>query len=287
MDPALPARVDHRSAQRRTRLRRGAWWLRGNVGPAFLVESRLREAVWDREGVFRRALVAADLFAGLLVVGLASRVFGSTGPGLTAIALLPLVVVINATSGLYNRDELLLRKSTLDEAPAVFQAATLTAVVAYLLDSAVLETPMGARLFAFMWLSLSLIVIACRVARARHRPPRDSTRALCADRRCGRGDAAPAKFAESPNVKATLVGRIPLDDEPDSVVARVLGAPEELARVVADHDVHRVIVAGEATSTRASSSRSSQRRRWASGSASCRGCSRWSARRSPSTTSTA
>ena len=203
-------------------------------------------AVWDREGVFRRALVAADLFAGLLVVGLASRVFGSTGPGLTAIALLPLVVVINATSGLYNRDELLLRKSTLDEAPAVFQAATLTAVVAYLLDSAVLETPMGARLFAFMWLSLSLIVIACRVA------ARAIARHATQPERCVLiGDAAVAmrlraKFAESPNVKATLVGRIPLDDEPDSGVARVLGAPEELARVVADHDVHRVIVAGEA-----------------------------------------
>jgi hypothetical protein len=31
------------------------------------------------------------------------------------LALLPLIVVINATSDLYNRDELLLRKSTLDE----------------------------------------------------------------------------------------------------------------------------------------------------------------------------
>ena len=207
----MPARVDHRSAQRRTRLRRGAWWLRGNVGPAFLVESRLRDAVWDRERVFRRALVAADLFAGLLVVGLASRVFGSTGPGLTAIALLPLIVVINATSGLYNRDELLLRKSTLDEAPAVFQAATLTTVVAFLLESAVLETPMGARLFAFMWLSLSLIVIACRVA------ARAIARHATQPERCVLiGDAAVAmrlraKFAESPNVKATLVGRIPLD----------------------------------------------------------------------------
>jgi exopolysaccharide biosynthesis polyprenyl glycosylphosphotransferase len=55
-----------------------------------------------------------------------------------------------------------------------------------------------------------------------------------------------AKLSESPNVKATFVGRIPLDAEPNSVVARVLGTPEELARVVQDHDVHRVIVAGDA-----------------------------------------
>jgi exopolysaccharide biosynthesis polyprenyl glycosylphosphotransferase len=250
MDRAFPASVDHhpghRPAQRRPRFRRGAAWLRGNGGPEFVVESRSRDAVWQRERVFRRALICADVFAGLLVVGLASRVFGATGPGWTALAILPLVVTINATSGLYNRDELLLRKSTLDEAPAVFQAATLTTVVAYLLDSALLELPIGARLFAFMWLTLAFTVITCRVA------ARAIARQATVPERCVLiGDAAvalrlKAKLAESPNVKATLVGRIPLDADPNSVVARVLGTPEELARVVADHDVHRVIVAGDA-----------------------------------------
>jgi exopolysaccharide biosynthesis polyprenyl glycosylphosphotransferase len=220
--------------------------VRGNAGPGFLVESRSREAVWQRERVFRRALIGADLLAGLLVVGLASRVFGSTGPGWAALAILPLVVAINATSGLYNRDELLLRKSTLDEAPSVFQAATLTTVVAYLLDSALLETPIGARLFAFMWLCLAVTVIACRVA------GRALARQVTAPERCMLiGDAAvalrlKAKLTDNPNVSATFVGRIPLEAEPNSVVARVLGTPEELARVVLEHDVHRVIVAGDA-----------------------------------------
>ena len=107
------------------------------------------------ERVFRRALVAADLFAGLLVVGLASGCSARPVPGSPRSHCCRSIVVINTTSGLYNRDELLLRKSTLDEAPAVFQAATLTTVVAFLLESAVLETPMGARLFAFTWLSPS------------------------------------------------------------------------------------------------------------------------------------
>jgi exopolysaccharide biosynthesis polyprenyl glycosylphosphotransferase len=250
MDRAFPASVDqhpgHRPAQRRPRFRRGAVRLRGGVGPDFLIETRSREGVLERERIFRRALVCADLFAGLLVVGLASRFFGSTGPGWTALAILPIAVITNATTGLYNRDELLLRKSTLDEAPAVFQAATLTTVVAYLLDSAVLETPIGARLFAFMWLSLAGMVIVCRVAaRAIARQATDPERCVLI------GDAAvalrlKAKLAESPNVKATFVGRIPLDAEPNSVVARVLGTPEELARVVQDHDIHRLIVACDA-----------------------------------------
>jgi exopolysaccharide biosynthesis polyprenyl glycosylphosphotransferase len=250
MDRTFPASVDQHgqrpAAQRRPRFRRGGSWRRNSVGPGFLVESRSREAVLERERVFRRALICADLFAGLLVVGLASRVFGAFGPGWTALAILPIAVITNATTGLYNRDELLLRKSTLDEAPAVFQAATLTTVVAYLLDSALLETPIGARLFAFMWLTLAFTVIACRVA------ARAIARQATTPERCVLiGDAAvalrlKAKLAESPNVKATLVGRVPLDAEPDSVVARILGTPEELARVVADHDVHRVIVAGDA-----------------------------------------
>jgi exopolysaccharide biosynthesis polyprenyl glycosylphosphotransferase len=216
------------------------------AGPSFPVESRSREAVTRRERLFRRALVSADLLAALLVVGLALRVFGTSGPGLTALALLPLVVTIHATSGLYNRDELLLRKSTLDEAPAIFQAATLTTVVAYLLDSALLEVPIGARLFAFMWLSLAVTLIACRVA------ARAIARQATVPERCVLiGDAAVAerlraKLASSPNVKATLVGRIPLDAQPDSVEARVLGTPEELAQAVMQHDVHRVIVAGDA-----------------------------------------
>jgi exopolysaccharide biosynthesis polyprenyl glycosylphosphotransferase len=245
-DRVFSPRVARSRAQRRARLRGGAQVARGTAGPAFLVESRSHATVWRRERVFRRALVGADLVAGLLVVGLASRVFGAEGPGLTALALLPLIVVINATSGLYNRDELLLRKSTLDEIPAVFQAATLTTVVAFLLESAVLETPMGARLFAFTWSSLSVIAMACRVA------ARAIARQVTPPERClligdgAVGERLEVKLAATTNVKATYVGRIPLDTQPDSMVTGVLGTAEDLPQVVLDHDVHRVIIAGDA-----------------------------------------
>jgi exopolysaccharide biosynthesis polyprenyl glycosylphosphotransferase len=214
--------------------------------PPVLVESRAPAAVRHRDRVFRRALVAADVFAGLLVVGLAIRVFGADGPGMTALALLPLIVIINSASGLYKRDELLLRKSTLEEAPALFQAATLTTGVAFLLESAVLATPMGARLFAVTWLGLSVTAIACRVA------ARAIARGVTASERCLLvGDAAVAarlesKLGASPNVKATFVGRISQEAKPDSAEAGVLGTPEDLARIVREYDVNRVIVAGDA-----------------------------------------
>ncbi len=241
------AGADRNLAQRRGRFRRRLGLTR-HPDSAVLVESRAPAAVRHRDRVFRRALVGADAFAGLLVVGLAWQVFGSEGPRTTALALVPLIVAINAMSGLYSRDELVLRKSTLDEAPGVFQAATLTTVVAFLLESVAVATPMGGRLIAFTWLCLTVITLACRVA------GRAIARHITVPERCLLiGEAAVAarlesKLATNPNVKASFVGRIPLDANPTSLVTAVLGTLDDLPRVVVEHDVHRVIVAGDAGS---------------------------------------
>jgi exopolysaccharide biosynthesis polyprenyl glycosylphosphotransferase len=215
---------------------------------AFAVESRLPAIVARRERIYRRALVIADVCAALLVMGIAARMFGAKGPGLSALALAPLVVLVNATSGLYRRDELVLLKSTLDEAPAVFQAATLTTVAAFLLESALTRVPMGARLVAVTWLGLTVLTLACRVvARAAARGTTKPERCLVLG---DDGSAArlQVKLATTSNVKATLVGRIPLDPDVENTTVRVLGSMREFPRVVREHDIHRVIVAGEAAS---------------------------------------
>ena len=182
--------------------------------------------------------------------GWPNRIFGVLGPGEAAFALLPLIVVINTSCGLYRRDELLLRKSTLDEAPAVFHAATLTTVVAFLLESVLLRTPMSAHLMAVTWLGLTSWSRLPR-GRPRDRAPRNRARALPARRRRGHRRPAASKLLASPNVKATFVGLDPPgrtardDDRPGCS-----GTPDELERVVAEHDVHRVIVAGDAAAHR-------------------------------------
>jgi exopolysaccharide biosynthesis polyprenyl glycosylphosphotransferase len=245
MDRVPVAPVERYRTQRRERRRPGASW-RDALDLELLVESRSRAAVRQRERVFRRALVAADVLAALLVVGLVTRVFGSEGPQLTGLVLLPLIVTINAASGLYKRDELLLRKITLDEAPALFQAATVTTVVAFLLESAVLNTPIGARPFALTWLGLSVIVISCRVI------ARAIARGVTAPERCLLvGDAEVAdrlesKIASMATVKAMFVGRIPLDAGPEYGAERELVTLDDLPGVVLEQRVHRVIVAGDA-----------------------------------------
>jgi exopolysaccharide biosynthesis polyprenyl glycosylphosphotransferase len=245
MDRVPVAPVERYRTHRPERRRAEASW-RDALDLELLVESRSRAAVRQRERVFRRALVAADLVAALLVVGLVTRVFGSEGPRLTGLVLLPLIVMINSASGLYKRDELLLRKITLDEAPALFQAATVTTVVAFLLESAALHTPIGARPFALTWLGLSVIVISCRVV------ARAIARGVTAPERCLLvGDAEVAdrlesKIASMANVKATFVGRIPLDAEAESGPERELVTLDDLPGVVLEQRVHRVIVAGDA-----------------------------------------
>ena len=237
------ASAERNRAQKGQRLRRRAG---ATLGSALLLESRSHAVVRRRDRVYRRALVGADLLAGLLAVGLANRIFGSSGPGATALALLPLVVIINTTSGLYRRDELLLRKSTLDEAPAVFHAATLTTVVAFLLESALLRTPMGAQLVAVTWLVLVVLEVACRVAArgiARHATPPERC-LLVGD--AGVAERLRCKLLASPNIKGTLVGWIPLDARSGTTTSPMLGAPDDLERLVVEHDVHRVIVAGDA-----------------------------------------
>ena len=120
-----------------------------------------------RDGAHRLGIVVADTAAALLVAGLAmtwapSRELAATVFGLPL--LLPLIAWAN---GLYQRDEQLLNKSTLDEAPTLFRAATLTAVVGYLLASWALTEPIGAKAVGFVWLGLTLAMPACAASPAR------------------------------------------------------------------------------------------------------------------------
>jgi exopolysaccharide biosynthesis polyprenyl glycosylphosphotransferase len=75
-----------------------------------------------RDAIYRRSLAVADLVAlaltALLVFGA-----GSLRPG--ALILAVLAIVAAKTMGLYDRDQVVIAKRTLDEAPGLFQLSTL------------------------------------------------------------------------------------------------------------------------------------------------------------------
>ena len=84
----------------------------------------------------------------------------------------PLVVLVAKLLGLYDRDALLLNKTTLDEAPKLFQAATLYTLLLTINDSWLIQGELGARQAMGIWSSLFIMSVLGRtVARVVARQP--------------------------------------------------------------------------------------------------------------------
>jgi exopolysaccharide biosynthesis polyprenyl glycosylphosphotransferase len=206
-------------------------------------ERRPRASVQRRDRTFRWALLGADLVASAFVVVLGLAWLGDGGPAYSALPIVVLAPLTLAGAGLYRRDERLINKTTLDEAAALFQASTLITLLAFLVESAVLQRPMGATVVAFTWLGLILALPACRVAaRALVREALRPERCLViGDDEHGRRVAA--KLA-APGVNAELAAVIGLDGHDDPVPARRRHRTlTRLAELVQAHEVDRVVVA--------------------------------------------
>jgi exopolysaccharide biosynthesis polyprenyl glycosylphosphotransferase len=211
----------------------------------FLVESRPAPAVRRRDRAFRRALLVADVLAALIVVALNDVWLGSKGPSWTALLLPLLVPAVHFVNGMYDRDERLINKSTLEEVPAIFNAATLVTVVGFLLESTLLKMPIGAKVVAGSWIGLIVMVPACRLA------ARVLVREWMPPERClvlgdnAHGRRLGRKITEDAAAKAELVGVLPLPAG-DSAKRRPFAGHEWLANAVREADVHRVVIAGNA-----------------------------------------
>ena len=112
-----------------------------------------------RDALYRRTLAVADVTAALLALLVSAVMIGGHGLSWWALALAPFVVVVAKVIGVYDHDNLVLRKYTLDEAPALFQMATLYTLVVWLGDGTLLAhgtlshveaVALGASSFAFL-----------------------------------------------------------------------------------------------------------------------------------------
>jgi exopolysaccharide biosynthesis polyprenyl glycosylphosphotransferase len=203
------------------------------------------EATMRREWLFRRSLLVADVLAivgaFVLTVALSSRSLQLTWMSIVGV---PILLVAAKMLGLYDRDEALLRKTTLDETPKLLEVATLCTLVAWLTGGLIVEGPLDRREALFLWLSLTGLLMASRsVARAiaLHVAPTE---------RClfigdgGLAEAIRPKLGAHSGVKAEMVCHLDLDDagswSTDACSGRRLEEIRELAREL---DVHRAIVA--------------------------------------------
>src|SRR4051812_9234240 len=133
-----------------------------------------------RDRLYRRSLVASDLVSFALALVLAISVLGDDdilAP--ISFLVLPLVVLAAKVQGLYDRDELLMRKTTLDEAPQLFGLATLCTLGFWLLHNAAMSGYLGNKQILLLWGSLlTLSLVGRALARTAARRVAPSERCL-------------------------------------------------------------------------------------------------------------
>jgi exopolysaccharide biosynthesis polyprenyl glycosylphosphotransferase len=159
---------------------------------------------------------------------------------------LPVVILASKLSGLYDRDELLIHKTTFDEAPALFQLATLYALVIWMLDDVVLGTSLGSTAVGILWASLWGFNISCRrVARY------VASQSVPDERLLVIGDAATYRRIENKlemGVTHThLVGRMSLQRISGALSGERPMDRDTMRELVRELNVHRVMIAPSQT----------------------------------------
>src|SRR2546430_556065 len=96
-------------------------------------EGSQRPAVMDRDALHRRLLALADMSAAALGLT-AAIVVGGGSPRIGVIATLPLIVLVAKVMGLYDRDQHVLHKATLEELPGLLNLVLVTVLLAWLLN---------------------------------------------------------------------------------------------------------------------------------------------------------
>jgi exopolysaccharide biosynthesis polyprenyl glycosylphosphotransferase len=226
--------LPRRTARREERLERG-------------VDVRGPAACLRRDTLFRRSLLAADAVA-ILVALVLTVVLSSRRVPLhltwESLAGVPLLLVTAKLLGLYDRDETLLRKTTLDEAPKLFQLATLSTLVAWLGGRLVVAGSLDRREALFLWLALGgLLILSRTTARAIALRLTPAERCLfIGDERSAR--MVGAKLTGHGGINAQVIAHLDMDQvapwSTDAFSVPRLAEIRDLARTL---DVHRVIIA--------------------------------------------
>jgi exopolysaccharide biosynthesis polyprenyl glycosylphosphotransferase len=197
-----------------------------------------------RDSVLRRLLAVADVVAAVVAVSVALPLVGQNAPAPRAVLALPLLVLIGKVVGLYDRDERLLNKTTLSEGPALFQVATLYTLLILVAEPLLVRENLDRGQTVALWALLFVALVAARwLARAL------AKRLLHPERCLVLGNAANAqrlseKMDRSYTVCAVVVGRVPLEPEPDDRGGiPVVGNLMNLGATLAELDVHRVVIA--------------------------------------------
>ena len=170
-------------------------------------------------------------------------VLGEDALNPVALLALPLVLVVGKVTGIYDRDEHLLRKTTLDEVPTLFWVATLYTLLIWLGGDLIVEGHFGRDQAVGVWALLASLLATRALGRRLAGRISERSGAWCwVTPRLRAGSRAGS--SEAPGLNARVVGRVPLEPElvereRDSGARRRLGA----AILLVERRVDRAIIA--------------------------------------------
>ena len=229
-----------RGAERHRRFgRRGRSFPRSPRVGVPITEGTTGTATSFREGLYRRSLALADGLVAAALVLIVLPLMADGTPAAVVLFLVPLVVLLHKAVGLYERDELVLKKTTLDEAPALVRIGAMHTLLLWLFLDGATTVELDATHVIILWVATVALLLSGRVA------ARFLARRLSAAERCLVVGAHASIVAidqklEAGRVKAEVVASLELDSE--WPIANVQLA-ETFRDLVRGHDIHRAIIA--------------------------------------------
>jgi len=209
-----------------------------------VVLDRDSEAVLDvrrRERIYRRSLVAADALVATLAVLVAIDGFGGYSLRPLYLLVAPLIVLASKVGGLYDKDELVVDHSTLNELPRLLNLAAMFALLIWLARHyVVIGAPTTLNLLMLWLLLTGGLVVGRSLARHVARRVAPVERCLLVGRR-NVFERLAHKFRDYPRV--TLVGLV--------TATEIASDHLKLRQIAERQNIHRIIIDTDETSAAA------------------------------------
>ena len=196
-----------------------------------------------RDSAFRRALGLADMVSISLALVGTTFLFTSSGITWATLAVPPLFLLLCKALGLYERDEHLIHKTTLDEIPALFGIATLSALLLVFSDGLFIASGLSRGAAFVTWMLLFLLLVCLRSL------ARWTTTRILPPERCLligdplRASAFREKLGLTTSARAELIGYVPATAGPVARDGGKAAVFADLEPLLVSKSIDRVVLA--------------------------------------------
>ena len=219
----------------------------GELGRQVL-DGRTAASIMRREALHRRLLGLADTSAVSLAVFVVLTLFGKHHVVLAGLAGSVVILLLFKAAGLYDRDDLRIVHSTLDEVPALVQLTALFALGVAVVHDIAFAGTLASDQIAVLWV-MSLIAIVSGRILARSLAGRTVPMERClVIGEPGQVDRIRAKLAAS-QAHALVIASLPLEGEEVEDIDW-FDSPGTFEPLIRELNVHRIIIAPTTTDTK-------------------------------------